>query len=584
MRFKAPTKSRNLVLILATLIAFGMVPAGPAAAADDPYAADPLGLFADFDETSYYTTKPDTFEVSICNPDRVDRTLSEVVDYMNNESGLPGYWDSVSNGQYSVSFVGGTNVPSAAGSRCWLEAEDLASGQHAAGLIIVPPGVGFLAKRPTVGFTFGRTWGQFESNQRFIQAGFWLFEHITVIWNTGMAADMARTFDWPYSFTGALPESADLHYWDNPMDLVSGALFISSNFPYFYNDHFKGHKIGTIAANRYAAGWIDPADVHIFRGGTDRVLLRAGWEHGTQMLVVPSGEQGHFLTLGTRVAKHHDENIPKEGVESYLIDQRPGASQGGGCTRSPCSRFYRRTIPFPHSTEFYKDSEGFEWLTDPTMHVNQPSDEFTWNNITISVLRRVGDSYEVEITDGTPSIDHFTDDNGSVHEADINQIAAMGITRGCATAPTARYCPDAHVTRAEMAAFLLRATGEPDPQRTVSNTFTDVPDGVWYTNYALRAAQLGVDVGEDGQWRPDDPLTRLEMAQWLTRMFDHVIAAASPQGLFDDVNEKDWPVVEGLHGVGVTRGCSAQPLLYCPDNPVTRAEMASFLIRSLPPN
>ena len=77
------------------------------------------------------------------------------------------------------------------------------------------------------------------------------------------------------------------------------------------------------------------------------------------------------------------------------------------------------------------------------------------------------------------------------------------------------------------------------------------------------------------------PLTRLEMAQWLNRMFDHITPATSPQGLFGDVDTEHWEVVEGLYHVGVTRGCSAQPLLYCPDQPITRAQMASFIIRAL---
>ena len=560
-----------------------LVGSTPSVAADDPYAADPLGLFGDFEETSYYTTRPDTFEVAICNPDHLDRSLQDVVDYLNNETGVGEFYSSVSNGQYTVRFVAGTNFTTRGPAAwCFTEAQKHASGRHAAGFVVIPlePG-SFAAQEATVGPTSGRTWGGTESNERFIQKAFWIFEHLTLVWHGFLRQEIGRTFDWPPSFTGVLAGSF-YQYADNPMDLMSGAWNISGTK--LDNDHFKGHKVGTIAANRYAAGWIDPADVHVFRGGTDRITLRASWEHGTQMLAVPSGEQGYFLTLGTRVAKHHDEYIPKEGVESYIIDQRPGVSpwERHDCEHDPCSGFHQRTIPYPHSAEGYKDSDGITWLTDPTLHVNQPGDEFTWNNITIRVLRRVGDSYEVEITDGTPSIDHFTDDNGSVHEADINQIAAMGITRGCATTPTAQYCPNTHVTRAEMAAFLLRATGEPDPQPTAPNTFTDVPDGEWYTNYVLRAAQLGVDVGEDGRWRPDDPLTRLEMAQWLTRMFDHVIASASPQGLFDDVNANDWSVVEGLYGVGVTRGCSAQPLLYCPDNPVTRAEMASFIIRALP--
>lgn len=50
--------------------------------------------------------------------------------------------------------------------------------------------------------------------------------------------------------------------------------------------------------------------------------------------------------------------------------------------------------------------------------------------------------------------DYFRDDAGSLHEADINRVAAAGITMGC-TGDT--YCPDAPVTREQMAAFLYRA-------------------------------------------------------------------------------------------------------------------------------
>jgi subtilisin family serine protease len=50
--------------------------------------------------------------------------------------------------------------------------------------------------------------------------------------------------------------------------------------------------------------------------------------------------------------------------------------------------------------------------------------------------------------------DFFSDDEGSIHEADINALAAAGVTSGCtATA----YCPSSAVTREQMAAFLYRA-------------------------------------------------------------------------------------------------------------------------------
>jgi len=178
--------------------------------------------------------------------------------------------------------------------------------------------------------------------------------------------------------------------------------------------------------------------------------------------------------------------------------------------------------------------------------------------------------------------ERFTDIAGNPHRDDINRIAVLGVTLGCAMGAEPRYCPDSHVTRAQMAAFLLRAAGKPDPRPTSANPFSDVAVGVWYAPYVLRLAEMGVDTGENGEWRPDAPLTRLEMARWLTRFFDHITPATNPRGLFRDVDREDWPAVEGLYQLGVTEGCSTRPLRYCPDQSVSRAEMASFIIRSLP--
>lgn len=54
------------------------------------------------------------------------------------------------------------------------------------------------------------------------------------------------------------------------------------------------------------------------------------------------------------------------------------------------------------------------------------------------------------------AVDFFSDDDGSPHEADINALAAAGITTGCGSGS---YCPHGAVTRAQMATFLVRAFG-----------------------------------------------------------------------------------------------------------------------------
>lgn len=90
---------------------------------------------------------------------------------------------------------------------------------------------------------------------------------------------------------------------------------------------------------------------------------------------------------------------------------------------------------------------------------------------------------------------------GNVFRADIDALAAAGITRGCAVAP-ARYCPDRAVTRAEMASFLHRARSRVQAP-TVHISWID---RVWgpatgcplVTNVVCR----GLLVELDGHWEP----------------------------------------------------------------------------------
>jgi hypothetical protein len=51
------------------------------------------------------------------------------------------------------------------------------------------------------------------------------------------------------------------------------------------------------------------------------------------------------------------------------------------------------------------------------------------------------------------TIDYFSDDDGSIFEADINALAQAGITKGCGAS---RFCPKDLVDRGQMAAFLVR--------------------------------------------------------------------------------------------------------------------------------
>ena len=109
--------------------------------------------------------------------------------------------------------------------------------------------------------------------------------------------------------------------------------------------------------------------------------------------------------------------------------------------------------------------------------------------------------------------DFFTDDAGSVHQSDINRLAAAGIASGCGGG---RFCPGSIVTRQEMASFLVRARGLPT---TESDFFFDDETSIHEPD-VNRLAASGITTGcAPGRYCPLDAVTRGEMAAFLHRAF-----------------------------------------------------------------
>ena len=86
---------------------------------------------------------------------------------------------------------------------------------------------------------------------------------------------------------------------------------------------------------------------------------------------------------------------------------------------------------------------------------------------------------------------------------------------------------------------------------------------------------------------PSDPLQRWEMAVWLIRVIEDQESPEPATLRFVDVGDGVWWAAhtERLAELEITVGCSTRPPRYCPQQPVTRAQMATFLVRAfdLPP-
>ena len=174
----------------------------------------------------------------------------------------------------------------------------------------------------------------------------------------------------------------------------------------------------------------------------------------------------------------------------------------------------------------------------------------------------------------------FVDDNGSVHEADIEAIAAAGITFGCNPPRNDRFCPDEAATRGQMAAFLDRALSlEISPV----DHFTD-DDGTMFEDSINALAAAGISRGcnppDNTRYGPERSITRGEMATMLHRAFGYPDAIGNR--FTDDDGSVHEAAINSIADAGVTLGCNPPDnTWFCPDRPVTRAQMASFLARAL---
>jgi hypothetical protein len=163
----------------------------------------------------------------------------------------------------------------------------------------------------------------------------------------------------------------------------------------------------------------------------------------------------------------------------------------------------------------------------------------------------------------------------------IETLSRDGITGGCGQG---NYCPSAPVSRAQMAIFLLKSehgSGYTPPPAT-GGVFTDVHVGDFAADWIEELAAEGITAGcGGGKYCPNASVTRAQMAVFLLRT-EHGAGYVPPPpvGIFGDLLLTDpfTPWIEELAAEGVTAGCGNGD--YCPNDPNTREQMAAFLVRT----
>jgi len=101
----------------------------------------------------------------------------------------------------------------------------------------------------------------------------------------------------------------------------------------------------------------------------------------------------------------------------------------------------------------------------------------------------------------------------------IEQFAADGITGGCGSG---NYCSSNPVTRAQMAVFLLRGKyGSNYTPPPATGIFADAPLGSFAVDWIEKLAAENITSGcGGGNYCPDAPVTRDQMAVFIVRTFE----------------------------------------------------------------
>ena len=140
--------------------------------------------------------------------------------------------------------------------------------------------------------------------------------------------------------------------------------------------------------------------------------------------------------------------------------------------------------------------------------------------------------------------------------------------------------PDREITRAEFATLVAKAL---NLTSTASAGFSDVASESWYYTYVNAAANAGLIAGYDGLFRPDDRITREEMAVIIAKTYSFAGGQAASGGAArfadaDSISSWAYASVDAT-AAGLISGMTADT--FAPAENATRAQAASLLQRLL---
>jgi hypothetical protein len=180
----------------------------------------------------------------------------------------------------------------------------------------------------------------------------------------------------------------------------------------------------------------------------------------------------------------------------------------------------------------------------------------------------------------------FADLAGHWSRTDVEVLISRQLVNGVSATA---FEPDRNITRAELAKLLvsmlaLDPTSGVKLEAPATPSFKDVAPDAWYYIYVETAARHGLVKGSAGQFRPNDPVTRQEMAAMLLRALglEEASQTAATNFTFSDANSiADWArgYVALAVQTGLMRGLTATE--FGPEAFATRAQAAVVVLRAM---
>ena len=158
----------------------------------------------------------------------------------------------------------------------------------------------------------------------------------------------------------------------------------------------------------------------------------------------------------------------------------------------------------------------------------------------------------------------------------ITQLFKLGIVSGSSDG---NFYPEKNITRAEFAIMIAGVTGIA-PDFAATPKFSDVEKGSWYFGYVMPVYQQGIMMGcAEDMFGPGNNITRQEMAAAIYRLLDTKGIEMNDEASFDDIDRADEyarTAILKLGGAEIILGSDGN---FRPDDNLTRAEASTVMLK-----